>query len=244
MAKNEGTVGITKVAFNPLRYERLLNADTLDKLESDWLICRIVPERSRVLDIGCGTGVLMDLLQKSKGVDIVGIEPNAERAEVSRRKGFIVFDGYVSTETLEPLGQFDVILLADVLEHLPDPYSMLSTIKPYLKSDGRLVVSVPNVAHWSVRLNLLFGRFDYQSYGIMDATHLRWFTDKGIRLLLTESGYKIETIQHSLGFWMDSYRRGLFGLMPRKIRRIVAQSGLVARPKLFGCQHVIHATLQ
>src|SRR5262245_42234591 len=89
---------------------------------------------------------------------------------------FAVFQTSVSEEFLREHGRFDTIVLADVIEHLPDPAEMVSLLKQGLVPDGSIVASVPNVAHWFVRIDLLRGSFNYQEMGIMDATHLRWFT--------------------------------------------------------------------
>ena len=86
---------------------------------------------------------------------------------------------------------FDLIMLQDVLEHLRAPDQMLEDCKPLLKPHGRIAVSVPNVANITVRLGLLFGRFDYRPRGILDRTHLRFFTRKTARQMLEAAGYDV-----------------------------------------------------
>jgi SAM-dependent methyltransferase len=89
------------------------------------------------------------------------------------------------------LETFDRVLLLDVIEHMKDPGRLLAECQPALKENGLLVVSVPNIANITVRLKLLFGKFDYQERGILDKTHLRWFTRRTARRLLEENGYQI-----------------------------------------------------
>jgi 2-polyprenyl-3-methyl-5-hydroxy-6-metoxy-1,4-benzoquinol methylase len=89
---------------------------------------------------------------------------------------------------------FDVVLCADVIEHLRDPGAALHLVRRHLSRGGRLVLSVPNVAHFSTRIPLLFGRFDYTPTGILDETHLRLFTFRSARALVESSGFAIQRI--------------------------------------------------
>jgi hypothetical protein len=89
-------------------------------------------------------------------------------------------------------GEYGVILAGDVLEHLRDPGRLLEALRPRLAPAGAWVISVPNVAHWSVRKELLRGRFDFTDRGIMDASHLRWFTQRTLAHLLVRAGYVVE----------------------------------------------------
>src|SRR5207253_2865191 len=98
----------------------------------------------------------------------------------------------------EELGsaKFDKVLLLDVIEHVPDSESMVRDCLSLLRPGGHLIVSVPNIANISVRLMLLFGKFNYMPRGIMDRTHLRFFTRKSIRKLIEDEGYSI--IRHKM----------------------------------------------
>ena len=87
-------------------------------------------------------------------------------------------------------GAYDAILFLDVLEHLRDPDGVLRAARDWLRPGGRVLCSLPNVAHWRVRLALARGRFDYTENGLMDATHLRWFTRRTARELLTRAGLR------------------------------------------------------
>jgi SAM-dependent methyltransferase len=87
--------------------------------------------------------------------------------------------------------RFDRVLLLDILEHLYDPERILQQCHRLVQEDGQVIVSVPNVANLSVRLSLLFGRFNYTDRGILDKTHIHWYTRKAARRLLTNAGYRI-----------------------------------------------------
>ena len=92
----------------------------------------------------------------------------------------------------EQIGGFDIVILADILEHLVDPATILQYLVNYQQKNTRFLISVPNIANLWVRLNLLLGKFDYADRGIMDRTHLRFFTRKSFSELLTEAGLTIE----------------------------------------------------
>jgi hypothetical protein len=91
--------------------------------------------------------------------------------------------------------RFDTVVFADVLEHVKQPERALTDARSILNDDGRVIVSIPNVAHGNVRLDLLLGRFDYTSLGLLDHTHLRFFTETTLAALLAESGYEVEEIR-------------------------------------------------
>lgn len=142
----------------------------------------------RILEVGCSNGALTEHL-KGRGCSVVGIEVRPEAAERARAFCEEVVVGDVERMTFPwPARSFDVILLLDVLEHLVDPGAAARRLLPLLRSDGRVLVALPNVAHWSVRFRLLRGRFDYEDSGILDRTHLHLFTIRSARALIAASG--------------------------------------------------------
>lgn len=147
-----------------------------------------IPKGKRVLDIGCGTGLLGKKLREEKGsIFLGGIEKDPGMAELAKQSydRVITLDLDRDGELPFERGFFDVIVCADVIEHLSNPLRVLKNLSPYLSKEGFFLFSVPNVAFASVRLSLLMGRFDYNpDGGIMDETHLRFFTRESfIRLL-------------------------------------------------------------
>lgn len=144
----------------------------------------------RVLEIGCSTGHVTAHLVAA-GNTVVGVEID-EAAAVEART--VTDTVHVVDLDFTPLSsvehsEFDVILLGDVLEHVRDPNDVLADIVTLLAPTGRLVVSVPNAAHVDVRLMLLEGRVEYQNDGLLDRTHLRWFTKASFRSLLDSCGF-------------------------------------------------------
>jgi 2-polyprenyl-3-methyl-5-hydroxy-6-metoxy-1,4-benzoquinol methylase len=148
----------------------------------------------RILEVGCATGYLGGSLV-AHGHHVVGVEPDAASAELAARALDEVWNGglhdYLATH---PEARFDVLLFGDVLEHLVDPADALRRAMPHLRDGGTVVVSLPNIAHGSVRAMLLEGRFDYEDRGILDRTHLRFFTRDGIARLFAETGLQIERL--------------------------------------------------
>jgi len=197
----------------------------------------MIPTGARVLDVGCGTGSISRLIMEARGCPLVGLEPHKQRAETAAARGVPVAGTELTTDILDRVGLFEIVLFADVLEHLRD----ITDRKSGFASRGSIVASLPNVAHWSVRLNLLRGRFDYKPTGLMDATHLRWFTMASLDRLFTLSGYRLMESQASTGLWMDEYRHRPWRWLPTSLRNTFVTSAARQWPSLFGCQLVIRA---
>ena len=157
-------------------------------------LLRLVPSGSTVLDLGCSTGYMGSELRRSN-CEVYGVDANPLAVEAARSQGYAdvrVFD--LNHGEGVPFGdrQFDVILAADVLEHLLSPEEMLRRLHAILAPGGTLLVSLPNVAHVSVRLALLRGRFDYRDVGIMDRTHLHFYTFSSARSMLEGTGWRVQ----------------------------------------------------
>jgi 2-polyprenyl-3-methyl-5-hydroxy-6-metoxy-1,4-benzoquinol methylase len=161
-----------------------------------------LPDAAALLDIGCGRGQLAsaarDLSYQVTGIECHPSALDAARDRVDELLPIDLSDHEKVTAALDDR-KFDVILFADVLEHTPDPLKVLRFYRGFLKPNGRIVVSVPNIASWDRRLALLFGHFDYSDSGIMDRTHLRFFTFRTAQTLLREAGLAILLVRHAPG---------------------------------------------
>lgn len=201
------------------RYPRGLSAYRLPILAR-------VPADARVLDVGAWTGANGGYLAREAGLSVDGVELDPLAA--AEAEGYQQMHvGSIEDRALqERLGRdYDAILFLDVLEHLVDPAAVLEAARNWLRPSGVVLCSIPNVANWRLRLGLLAGRFDYTETGLLDRTHLRWFTRKTAKQLLTDSGYRIT--------WEDAVLTEPFGvrLPPRMLRT-----------ELFGWQFLIEAT--
>jgi 2-polyprenyl-3-methyl-5-hydroxy-6-metoxy-1,4-benzoquinol methylase len=159
-------------------------------------LLKMVGPNKRVLEIGPGIGHVTKLLKQYR-CDVTCVERDSEMAD--RAKEFctrIIMGDIESSETYAHIAaeRFDVITFGDVLEHLRDPVDILIKMRRLLSPNGYLVASIPNVAHRSLRLSLLFGEFNYADAGLLDRTHLRFFTRTTIEQMMTEAGFRIADI--------------------------------------------------
>lgn len=147
-----------------------------------------------VLDIGCGSGALGAWIKwKNPQAVVHGFDISAEAGRTARERLDCFWCVDLDLSPLPETGvQYDLIILGDVLEHLKRPDLFLAGVSDRLASDGRVIVSVPNIANYSIRLRLLLGEFRYTETGIMDRTHLRFFTWQSFSELVAQSGFAIE----------------------------------------------------
>lgn len=173
----------------------------------------------RVLDVGCAAGELGRALKDAGAHEVVGIECNPTAAAIAVDKlDAVVVRRVEDADALRlPLASFDYIIFADVLEHLPDPWSVLSSYRGYLKPDGKVVASIPNVRFYAVIARLLFNRWGYVESGILDSTHLRFFTLPTIQEMFVRAGYSIERIDYRYRLFEDQSGIGRAGSFINKM---------------------------
>lgn len=156
------------------------------------IVAIVEPQGKRVLDIGCAAGAMGAAMLEAGAAEVVGVEVVADAAQRARKQLTATYQLDLETFTSLPYpdGYFDVITFADVLEHVRDPAAVLTKLRRYLRDGGRIVCSIPNVRHESVLFPLLFnGTFEYQDAGILDRTHLRFFTRVEIERLMRDTGF-------------------------------------------------------
>lgn len=185
-----------------IKYDyKKFDPESLDTKNIDRLAVEQVPEGSRVLDIGCATGFMGEYLIKKKKCFVYGVEKRDPELQIANKKltGAINID--VNEEEFvdkifESFGndKYDVIMMTSVIEHLVNQTKFLNKCRRLLKKNAIVVVSTPNVAHWTIRLSLLFGKFNYSEYGILDNTHLHLYTIDTFRKLFDGSGYSMRKL--------------------------------------------------
>jgi SAM-dependent methyltransferase len=213
MASPDGnSLGFLRSIPNPLRYDH----QSSDPDDVATKLAALVSRTGRVLDVGCGTGSVTEIIKNKTGADVIGIEPDPERQARAVKRGLKVYCGFLSEEFLYQHGPFQTILFADVLEHLPSPGEMLLLAKKGLAPGGAIVASVPNVAHFFVRVKLLCGRFEYRDCGIMDATHLRWFTTDTLHFFFSNLGFAVTDHLYTVNTGMAEYGALPFRWIPHK----------------------------
>jgi len=157
-------------------------------------VFKVIPSASECLDIGCWTGNLGQVLINQRRCLVDGVDCNRQALNIAKKRGYrkiYNFDLNLRHFSKTIRSKYDCIIFADVLEHLINPGEVLKEAGNLLKKDGLIIISIPNIAFIQNRVNLLLGRFEYNSRGgLMDVDHLRFFTSKSIRKLCEDAGYK------------------------------------------------------
>ena len=197
------------------------------------LLDMVGPTKQRVLDIGCGKGELGNALSR-RGHHVVGLDQYPPEQELDAFYEANLFAGLPD----EVLGErFDTILFADVLEHLPEPEVLLSQAARLLSDNGKILVSLPNAVHWSVRAQVAAGRFDYTNKGIMDRGHLRFFTQLSAERMFDQAGLRVREHRTSPVPWENVLPR-VFG---KFVRENVERADFMLsrmKPNVFAYQHL------
>lgn len=170
------------------------NSFSEDAENTSWsLAFKYIKDGADVLEVGCGNGNFAKAIKDHKQCKVVGIEPDtgdAKRAKIKVER--IIVDTIENALDILKGKKFDQIVFLDVIEHLYDPVATLKSLKPLLKKDGTIVFSMPNMGHTSLRLMLMNGDFEYGKTGILDHTHLHFYTDREINRVFNEAGYQVE----------------------------------------------------
>lgn len=170
-------------------------APVYEQLRPDIQNC--VPRDARsILDIGCAAGAFGAMLKQRQECQVTGIEMNAVLAETAtlRLDRVLVANVEMLPET-SFTQEFDCITCGDVLEHLRDPWVVVEKLAAWLRPEGRLIATVPNVGHWSIVADLLRGRWDIVPFSLLSWEHLRFFTRAGIEQLFRGCGFTLELLQ-------------------------------------------------
>lgn len=174
--------------------DKKFSLDVLHPLNIDRQSVTLIPEGSKILEIGCATGFMAEYLIKEKKCIVDGVELALDEAREAKKKLRNVITGDIEDkDTIKQIEDtYDIVFASALIEHLKDPWLSLKTWKKVLKKDGRILITTSNIAHWSMRLKMMKGQFNYEQYGILDNTHLRFFTTESFQKLVTDCGYTIE----------------------------------------------------
>jgi SAM-dependent methyltransferase len=216
-----------RLVLESARYEIAARDDPFDRGR---MLATAVGSGRHVLELGCSTGFVSALL-KENGCSVVGVEidPLAADRAATICDRVLIRDLRSQDWNAGLDDKFDVVLMGDVLEHLVSPQSLLKRLPPLLNPGGYIVVSVPNIVHWTIRAKVLLGSFRYQPVGLLDFTHLRFFDLRSARTLIEGSGYEIEEFRPIIGGRFSDYFRTMWNVL----------AGI--RPNLFGYQLLFKA---
>jgi 2-polyprenyl-3-methyl-5-hydroxy-6-metoxy-1,4-benzoquinol methylase len=194
-----------------------------DRFSRNYVFLDEAKKYRNILECGCSTGFLSRQLAAS-GARVVGIEIDTEAAEKARQFCARV----LSLDLNQPdwsiaLGeQFDLVTYGDVLEHLLEPHAVLRKTKDVLAPGGRVLISLPNIAYWTMRVKLLLGRFEYESMGLLDHTHLRFFTFHTARKMIEQAGYRIVRFHPVMGAKFTSHFRPMWQRLTNSFPNLLA----------------------
>lgn len=191
-------------------------------------IVRMVGPGRRVMEIGAGPGSITRMLKENGACAVTAVEVDAEALPHLAPLCEQVFQRDLNdpawTQGLAIPGGYEVIVAADVLEHLLDPWSTLAALKPLLAADGHVVVSLPHASHNAVIAALLSGNFRYHEWGLLDRTHIRFFGLKNIDELFSRAGYAIVESDYVLKPPQATELADLWNALPRRTRVALAGS--------------------
>ena len=181
------------------------NRNSAKRIIIDW-----IKPNTDLLDVGCACGDMGIAIQKEKNCRIIGLEYNSYSVKIAKKTGAYreVFQCDLNNyKKINISEKFDYIAFGDVLEHIYLPQEVINHFKNFLKPEGLILISLPNIAHASIKANLLLNNFDYTQTGLLDITHIRLFTYKTIATLLTNCNLKIKE-------YYPTYFKGIFGTQP------------------------------
>lgn len=172
-----------------MKYDFHLN---MDVRRSQTVILKMVKPQSTVLELGCYSGIMTNYMKNQLGCKVYVCEIDSQALQFARQFAQDSWEGDIETlEWTEKFKdvKFDYVIFADVLEHLKNPPKVLKAVGNLLKDDGSILISVPNVAHNSVIYGLLHNQFQYAEYGLLDQTHLRFYTYFSLKKMCAGAGY-------------------------------------------------------
>jgi glycosyltransferase involved in cell wall biosynthesis len=224
--------GTGSMAFASSAYDVKEGADTSHRRILAWMEAR---PPSRVLDLGCSDGELGGRLV-AMGHEVVGVDDQEHKGVRSRLTDFVQADLDQGIPAEAGTG-FDLVLAADVLEHVRHPERLLDDTRQVLRPGGTVITSVPNFGHWYPRARVALGRFDYDARGILDRGHVRFFTKRSFGALVRNAGWEVRRSE-SIGLPLEVVERGGHegGGRGRSLVSRVDRAAIGLRPQLFAYQ--------
>jgi len=186
--------------------------------EREEMLKFVAPDVKFVLDVGCSAGGFGKLLKKKRNCIVWGVEPTDSAIEASKHLDKVYHDFFHSSLDFGNL-KFDAIVFNDVLEHLVDPWETLIFSKTLLRDRGYVVASIPNIQSYQVLKDLILkGQWEYTLSGILDKTHLRFFTRKSIVQMFSDTGFEVINVEGQNSVLRNSrFLKILNFIMPNRI---------------------------
>lgn len=234
----------SKQNFNGSKYKQDLNLILNGANYSLSMIFNHVTEGATVLDVGCACGDLGVVLKKVKHAELYGLEYDKESVKIAIETGayqeVLPFDlNQINEESFPQYrAKFDFIVCADILEHLYNPKLTLNILKSYLKEGGFILASIPNIAHMSIKANLLLNNFTYTPTGLLDETHIHFFTYQSIAKDVSSLNLKIEECDFTMYDKIGSQPSNPYLALPIDIQKFLFKDY-----HSYVCQYIIKMSL-
>ncbi len=191
---------------------------------------RFFADGETVLDVGCGPGYLAEYLAKQKNCSVVGVEQDPRLAEIARRVCARVHEVNLESEGLSKIqGKFTAVFFGDVIEHVRNAPELLRQAAGLLEVGGRVIVSTPNFVHIKNRARVLFGSFEYREAGLLDRTHVHFYTKRTLFKLLDETGFRVVKTDFTTGVMnLASFQNRALHVLARAYPNLFAYQFIVA----------------
>ena len=186
-----------------------------------------ITENSVVLDVGCACGDLGVALKNIKYAEVYGLDYNQDSVEMAKKTGAykevlrVDLDQINGESFPQYRSKFDFIVCGDILEHLRNPKFVLNVLKLCLKQGGSIIASIPNIAHMSIKANLLLNNFDYTPTGLLDKTHIHFFTYKSIAELLSSAGLTVDACDFTMFDKIGTQQNDPYPFLPNEIQKFL-----------------------
>ena len=208
---------------NVIKYDTVIDSRVQDNSHSQ-MIGSIVPG-SRVLDVGCASGVLGEYLHREMQCTVVGIDNDERLLAIAGSRNAYQSLHNLDLEQGDAVARisdsFDYVLLGDIIEHLRQPETLIESLTPLLADEGSFLVSIPNVAHGSIKLGLLLNQFEYAEEGILDRTHVRFYTASSAYDFACGCGLEVTGFSRVFAPIYQQEHGGSLIKLPRAVRRCV-----------------------
>ena len=198
-------------------------------------IIKYIPDTSeKILDLGCGSGILGKEIKKKLSCEVIGVTSSKNEFCLAKDLLNQVILGDLNSPDFYAPGKYDCVICSHVLEHLCQPQILLEKLHSNLNSNGILIVALPNILHWKQRWEFTKGNFKYTEGGLMDETHLRFFDWETAQELLVQTNYRILTAEADGNFPLPGVRR----LLVDSVASSIDQAAVQIFPGLFGFQFI------
>ncbi len=207
-----------------------------NQFQTHRLVYDLIEKNTKVLDLGCATGYFGNELA-NKFVELYGVDVDSVAVKLAKKyyKCVIQSDLNLFNTDKLPKKYFDYIILLDVIEHLINPTNLLSKITKLLNKSGQLIISTPNILHISIRYKFISGKFNYEKYGILDETHVHFYTIESIVSLVSDLGYKVIKVIPSV----DLGQVPIFGRFFKRIPLWIQSKIVILAPNLLATQFIV-----